>query len=138
MYRSNKRKITLSLFLFVFIALSIAATKPTVHEGFKNLQILPKDISEEKLDKIMDGFNKSLGVNCDFCHAPEANNADHLDFASDDKEEKGFARYMLTMTQELNAKYFNFENSTRTDTIHVVTCLTCHHGQPRPGEDHKE
>ncbi len=35
---------------------------------FKNLQILPKDISEHDLDSVMHHFSQSLGVHCDFCH----------------------------------------------------------------------
>ena len=57
-----------------------------------------------------------------------------MDFVTDEKPEKGVARYMIHMTAEINAKYFNMENSTRADTISVVKCMTCHHGSPHPGE----
>ena len=41
----------------------------TTHEPhFKNLKILPKDISEHDLDSVMHHFTASLGVKCNFCH----------------------------------------------------------------------
>lgn len=140
---SNKRKLNLFLFLAACIFISVAATKPTSTQTtnitlnndtgiFKNLKVLPKDISKEKLDSIMDHFKLALGVRCNFCHAPGNNGK--LDFASDAKEEKGIARYMMNMTAEINMKYFNSENSTRPDTISVVRCVTCHHGNPHPDE----
>ncbi len=135
MYSSNKRKLAIFVLLVSCIGVSIAANKPTVPPGeHKNLQILPKDISDDSLDMIMDEYKEALGVKCSFCHAQDAKDPSHLDFASDDKQEKGFARYMMTLTTEINGKYFNFENSTRPDTLRVITCMTCHHGQPRPGE----
>ena len=57
-----------------------------------------------------------------------------MDFASDEKEEKGIARYMMKMTAGINTTYFNFEKSNRPDTINVVKCITCHRGNPHPDE----
>jgi len=140
--RSAKKTVSVIMLLAAGVMISVAATKPTVPTSpksitkndtglFKNLQILPKDISKDSLDKIMDGFKAALGVRCNFCHA--FNNG-KMDFASDEKEEKGVARYMLKMTAGINATYFNFEKSSRPDTISVVKCVTCHHGSPHPGE----
>jgi hypothetical protein len=44
---------------------------PKQQEAFKakNLKVLPKNISKEDLDKVMDGFKASLGVRCNYCHA---------------------------------------------------------------------
>ena len=144
MIHSNKRKVNLLLFLAACIFISVAATKPTaiksasVVQGsqqdtgiFMNLKILPKDISKEQLDTIMNHFKTALGVRCNFCHVFKDGKPD---FASDEKEEKNIARYMMTMTGEINVKYFNFGNSTRPDTISVVKCITCHHGYPHPGD----
>ena len=72
-----------------------------------------------------------LGVRCNFCHAY---NNGKMDFASDDKEEKNIARYMMNMTAGINKTYFNSENSTRPDTISVVRCFTCHRGNPHPDD----
>ena len=37
---------------------------------FKNLKVLPQDISESTLDSFMNLYCKALKVNCDFCHTP--------------------------------------------------------------------
>ena len=143
----NTKTLTVTLLLAASVIISIAATKPTAviitkkpalsDTGFfKNLKILPKDISKEKLDMIMDNFKASLGVRCNFCHAMGDNG--HPDFASDAKPEKDIARAMMKMTSDINKNYFNFENSTRPDTIFVVKCVTCHRGNPHPDEVGKD
>ena len=140
----NKKAFGVVTVLIAGIFISVAATKPTTSTIikkdtvsdtglFKNLQVLPKDISKDSLDKIMDGFKAALGVKCGFCHAVDSN-THKLDFASDAKEEKGVARYMIKMAAGINSTYFNFEKSTRPDTINVVKCITCHHGNPHPDE----
>lgn len=143
MFKSNKRKFNLFLFLAACIFISVAATKPNTTTlmnrvstndttQWKNLQVLPKDISKDSLDEVMHHFTKALGVRCSFCHAP--GNDGRPDFSSDAKDEKNIARYMLKMTADINRNYFNTENSTMPDTIHVVQCMTCHHGSPHPDE----
>lgn len=136
----NKR-LTVILFLAAGVIISVAATKPsskivttkkTVTDSgfFKNLQVLPKNISKDSLDMIMDGFKAALGVRCNFCHVFNGK----PDFASDEKPEKNIARKMMQMTADINAKYFNWEQSTRADTISVVKCITCHRQSPHPDE----
>ncbi len=143
MIKSNKRKLNLFLFLTACIFISVAATKPKVtalqkdainndSTQWKNLQVLPKNISEDSLDEVMHHFTKALGVRCSFCHAPGNNG--RPDFPSDAKEEKNIARYMMKMTADINRNYFNTENSTMPDTIHIVQCMTCHHGNPHPDD----
>jgi hypothetical protein len=137
----NKKTFSVIIVLIAGVIISVAATKPTpvittkysaVDTGiFKNLQVLPKDITKDSLDKIMDGFKAALGVRCNFCHAMGNGK---MDFASDEKEEKGIARYMIKMAAGINSTYFNFEKSNRPDTINVVKCITCHHGNPHPDE----
>ena len=133
---TNKKKFAVTFFLAACVIISVAATKPSPpknDEEFKNLQVLPKNISEDSLDKVMDGFKAALGVRCNFCHVRN-DSKDQWDFASDEKNEKNIARQMMRMTMDINAKYFNFENSTRADTITVVKCQTCHRGEPHPEE----
>jgi hypothetical protein len=102
-------------------------------EGFKNLKVLPKDISKERLDSVMGHFSVSLGVKCNFCHASNPDTTQkRLDFASDKKEEKNTAREMFRMTSYLNANFFNDEHSNQTDTIHAVVCYSCHRGTKEP------
>jgi hypothetical protein len=112
MMQSNKRKLSLLLFVFACIFISVAATKPSTANQqvttkdtglFKNLKVLPKDISKEQLDTIMHRFGAALGVRCNFCHAFKDGKPD---FPSDEKQEKDIARYMLHMTSEINMKIF--------------------------------
>jgi len=140
----NKRTFSVITILIAVIFISVAATKPatgpiteknaTADTGlFKNLQVLPKNITKDSLGMVMDGFKAALGVKCGFCHAMDSN-THKFDFASDAKEEKGIARYMMKMTAGINSTYFNFEKSERPDTIAVIKCKTCHHGNPHPDE----
>jgi hypothetical protein len=100
-------------------------------EAFKNLKILPKDISEKSLDSVMGHFSISLGVKCNFCHAPDSAKK-HLNFPSDEKEEKNTARDMFRMVSYINTNFFNDQHSDRPDTIHTVVCYTCHRGGHEP------
>ncbi len=99
------------------------------HSNFKakNLKVLPKNISHDDLDKIMDGFKFALGVKCNHCHASQEQNPKKLDFASDAKPEKETARNMMRMTAKINKKYFN-----ATEAYVQVECQTCHRGKATP------
>jgi hypothetical protein len=122
----------------IFVAFGATTKNSDVNTpegGWKNLQVLPKDISKDQLDSVMDEFAVSLNVHCNFCHARNADSTNHhLDFASDAKDEKKIARHMMKMTADINANNFNFNNSTRPDTIHMVICYTCHRGNKQPDE----
>lgn len=97
-----------------------------------NLHVLPKNISHDDLMKVMHGFAGSLGVKCNYCHAPGAQ-PKHLDFASDAKPEKRIARTMLRMTQEINKKYLSQVNVADAQPEQKnVTCGTCHRGHDIP------
>ena len=72
---------------------------------FKNLQILPKDISDHDLDSVMHHFTAALGVKCNFCHVRNEE-AKQMDFASDAKPEKKIARKMMLMAIDINKNYF--------------------------------
>lgn len=129
-------KYTSIVLLFISI-ISISAsftTAPPADDEFKNLKVLPKNITDEQLDSVMDHFKASLGVKCSFCHAESKDTSAKrkLDFASDEKEEKQRAREMMKMTTDLNANYFNPGQSTKPDTIHEVICYTCHRGTKEP------
>ncbi len=99
--------------------------------GYKNLQVLPKNISKADLDKTMDGFKEALGVKCNYCHVKNAD--DKFVFESDEKSEKEVTRKMMRMTHEINVKYFSFGDET--DVIRAVTCYTCHYENPMPATD---
>lgn len=134
--------------VFIFQAFTVS-TPP----GFKNLQILPKDISKDGIDSVMHHFTASLGVKCNFCHVRN-NETNKMDFASDDKPEKQIARKMMLMSIDINTKYFreieeemskeddhkmdsNIQLSTDSvkNMLSYVTCYTCHRGDERPESD---
>jgi tetratricopeptide (TPR) repeat protein len=104
-------------------------------ERYKNLKVLPKDISEEELRATMGTFTRALGVRCDYCHAAKPGEP-RLDFSLDDKPEKKTARVMLEMTRDMNEKYISTLED-HSDPPIKVQCITCHRGiaHPRPLAD---
>src|SRR5690554_7142113 len=38
---------------------------------WKNLKVLPHDITKDSLMGLMRGYNKALGVKCVYCHVPK-------------------------------------------------------------------
>jgi len=128
------RSITFSLFVMVAVAITILSFKnaPLKENGFKNLKVLPKDITRKQLDSTMDYYCISLGVHCGACHARKDSTSRHMDFASDTKPEKGRAREMITMTADLNNHYFNQGNTGVGQNIPGITCYTCHRGGKEP------
>jgi cytochrome c553 len=105
---------------------------PAPGREFKNLKVLPGDISSKRLQQIMvDEFNDGLGVGCGFCHA-EQKDSHRLDYASDAKPEKEIARAMMRMAIKINRKYFQDRHPMIGDSTLVITCTTCHRGQARP------
>ncbi|HEX9514348.1 MAG TPA: c-type cytochrome [Puia sp.] len=127
------KKLGVAAMLIAFMIIGMAATRPLEDKPRRNLKVLPKDISDDDLDKIMDSWKIALGVKCSFCHAPfKDSSSRHLDFASDAKPEKDIARHMFRMTAKINKKYFNFDKDDKGVVIPAVTCLTCHRGQAHP------
>lgn len=135
--KTKKITITLAILAFLNVVFSftnsrnIDTGKELTTFQWKNLKVLPQTISEDSLKGLMRGYNEALGVKCSYCHASDATTK-KMDFASDDKKEKGFARHMILMTREINAKNFNWENSKNPELINVVTCTMCHRGNESP------
>ena len=128
------KKIAAGVSLVSLMVIGMAATSPADNAPKRNLKVLPKDISHEELDKVMDSWKVALGVKCNFCHAPSQDSTSHhLDFASDAKPEKDIARHMFKMAAKINKKYFSFDKDDKGN-IQAVTCMTCHHGSPHPDE----
>jgi hypothetical protein len=127
------KKLAVVTALFALLLIGMSAFRPQDDKPKKrNLKVLPKDISDEDLDKVMDSWKAALGVNCGFCHAPNADN--HLDFASDAKPEKNIARHMFRMAAKINKKYFSFNKDDKGAVIPTISCMTCHRGNPHPDE----
>lgn len=128
--------------IFVFQAFTISPKTQ-----WKNLHILPQNISEDGLDSVMHHFTAALGVKCNYCHVRN-NEINKMDFANDAKPEKLIARKMMLMSIDINKNHFNEieeemnENDNSNSTINTndsvqymlkyVTCYTCHKGDTRP------
>ena len=126
-----KAILTLGVLLSIVVLMSAFMPKPQTRI-YTNLKVLPKDISKDDLDKVMDGFKKSLGVKCNYCHAPSPTEKGKLDFASDAKPEKETARMMMLMTAKINKKFFHFKDVKTPNAVLPVSCITCHNGNERP------
>jgi hypothetical protein len=86
----------------------------------KNLKLLPA----AGLRDVMEGFNKSLGVQCTYCHVQG-------DMASDAKPQKETARTMIALVRKVEA-FFPTSGATYPGGYHEVDCLTCHQGKTKP------
>lgn len=133
---SGKSLVTL-LALAAIVFIGTASMTPPKNT-FKNLQVLPQDITKEQLDTVMHSYTKALKVSCKFCHTPqedsiqaEPKNTGRPDFAAD-YPMKEFARKMMRMTIDINTNYFHYDTITPPVFLKVVTCNTCHRGNPSP------
>ncbi|MBW4889335.1 c-type cytochrome [Mucilaginibacter sp. HMF5004] len=137
MLSHKKLLITLSLssvVVFITATAMKSSQQEQQDEKFKNLKVLPKDISKDDLEKVMHSWNDALGVRCNFCHARNAE-TNKMDMASDAKPEKEMAREMMKMTEQINKKYFKPEKEDKEhkdDMMAAVNCMTCHHGSAHP------
>ena len=140
-------KIALVGFLILGCTTSTSTTAPAAapvakSTEFKNLQVLPQDITRDQLLATMRGFTRGLGVRCNHCHVVTATEPEEkLDFPSDAKEEKRAARVMYTMAKEINGTWLpRVEAAEGHEHAHAehppgaprVSCWTCHRGQPEP------
>jgi hypothetical protein len=92
---------------------------------YKNLQVLPPDITREQLKATMRGYARSLGVHCDHCHVAVG---DDFDFPSDAKREKMMGRLMIRMARTINQDYL----VKVTENPATISCWTCHRGHETP------
>ncbi len=84
----------------------------------QNLKVLKPG---PELIGLMNSYRVALGnVRCDYCHV----GGQPPNFASDENPKKEVARRMITMVQEINAKF--------PDGKEHVTCYTCHNGNAIP------
>ncbi len=122
----NQKKQLLTIFsLAILVFASVSAIRP----NFRNLKVLPQDISDRKLDSIMHSYNASLGVNCDFCHARSGRD---IDFDSDNNKMKDNARDMMRLTIDINRRYFRYDTMANPVYLNTVACYTCHRGNEMP------
>jgi hypothetical protein len=125
-----------SLILFLAAAMfgvSVASAEPErtyAVPPYKNLHVLPKNMSRANLLSTMKSFSLSLGVPCTYCHVgADKQPLSAMDFASDKKANKAIARDMLRLTNRLNRRDLPAIGGL---TEPRVTCYTCHRGSKEP------
>lgn len=130
----HKKKLVVLSVLVAFVLLG-AATSLRQKSG-RNLQVLPKDISDHMLDSIMQTYTKALGVTCDFCHTPNSSAmpGDSVNYAMD-YPMKETGRRMMRLNIDINKTYFYYDTASRPEYLKVITCKTCHQGHAFPPED---
>ncbi|WP_223787951.1 c-type cytochrome [Marinicella meishanensis] len=95
----------------------------------KNLKVLSEDISPVDLRRTMRMMAKGLGVRCQHCHVgEEGQSLREFDFASDDKNNKEKARFMLKMMMDLNQHMVTGIKDREVE----IQCITCHRGSVKP------
>ena len=110
-----------------------SAQPPFAIPPFKNLKVLPKDISRGDLLANMKFFSQSLGVRCTYCHVgTDGQPLSTFDFPSDAKDHKKIARDMMTMVATLNSKTLPAATGLPDAK---VTCFTCHRGSTKPATE---
>jgi Photosynthetic reaction centre cytochrome C subunit len=121
--KANIKLIAIST--FALFALAFLAPKgemqtkiETAGEKFKSIKVL-NDMPADQMGKVMNQMSSSLGVNCAFCHS-----SNDGDYEKEGNEHKNTAREMVTMTFELNKKYF--------DGRPEINCNSCHNGKSHP------
>lgn len=125
------KRTSFAAFGFAFtISASLAFTKDD--PVYKNLKVLPKNITKEQMDSVMHHFENSLNVGCGYCHVRN-DSTRKTDFVSDANPRKNKAREMMKMMDKINDKYFDVTGAKRNITTRLmVTCYTCHHGANEP------
>jgi hypothetical protein len=109
------------------------AQPPFAIPPFKNLKVLPKNISRADLIANMKFFSQSLGVRCTYCHVgTEGQPLSTFDFPSDAKNYKKIARQMMAMVATLNSKTLPAATGLPDAK---VTCFTCHRGATKPATE---
>jgi hypothetical protein len=129
-----KRSFLVIIGFAFMVSVSLAFTEDLTKDEpiYKNLQVLPKDITKEQMDSVMHHYSEALSVRCNFCHVRN-DSTKKFDFASDDLPHKRKAREMMKLTDKINDDYFDVTGGQRTiSTALMVTCYTCHHGSTDP------
>jgi tetratricopeptide (TPR) repeat protein len=123
--------------LLGFLALALLSAPLRAQESWKwpeqmkNPKAFPKDFPAEKLQAVMKGFTRALGVRCSYCHVgQEGRPLQTYDFASDQNPNKERAREMYRMLGDING---HLKKITPSGDRRVnMWCNTCHRGRPKP------
>jgi hypothetical protein len=116
----------------LFVSFGVAAMQLPANK--RNLKVLPQDITDQALDSFMHSYTKALNVDCAFCHAADKRLPNELNYESDENPRKEDARKMMRLTIQVNRDYFYFDSTRRPEYLNVVSCITCHRGDPVPAD----
>lgn len=128
-----RRRVSFAVIVAVVAAVvSSRSASAQIPEKFENLQVLPAGIARDSLLQIMRGFSFALGVRCQHCHSGgDGVSFAGVTFASDDKQAKRTARFMLHMVDSLNRSVLAALPG-RSDPPVTIQCVTCHRGLSKP------
>jgi len=132
MFGSTTRRVVVAVMAMVMATAPAAdAQQWSWPERPENLQVLPEDWTGQRLQPVMTGFTRALGVRCSHCHVGEEGQPlTTYDFPSDDNPNKERARTMLRMLGDINETLKTIEPSGAEPVN--MWCHTCHRGRPRP------
>jgi len=112
---------------------------PQQGNGFTNLQVWPVDTPRAVVLNFMNAFDRSLGIECPYCHV-QTNG--RFDFASDEMRTKRVARKMILFRDSINVQLSAIVDKpvtagptsveARPGAPTRVLCASCHHGLPIP------
>src|SRR5919199_663812 len=103
----NRASYAIVLAFVVLVGVVVSAQQPQgggaaqQPNGFTNLQVWPVDTPRAVVLNFMNAFNRSLGVECSYCHVQRDG---RFDFASDEKREKRVARKMILFRDSINVE----------------------------------
>jgi hypothetical protein len=124
-----KKSFLVTVLFSAMVLASLAFTKDD--RLYKNLKVLPKNITKQQMDSVMHHYTDALNVKCNFCHVWNEETK-KMDFVSDANKHKLITRDMMRMTNKINKKYFQVAGRQSLDAKLLVTCYTCHHGAEDP------
>jgi len=104
-----------------------------VYPAPTNLRVLPKEMTGQQVNGVMEQWGAELGVRCSSCHGEDQDNVVPArprlsQFADDSQPMKEIARLMYTMTEQINRDYIAKVDGSELP----VTCGTCHRGRVSP------
>jgi hypothetical protein len=139
---AKKFAVTVGALIFALRAIGADQPPPPVLPpglAFKNLQVLPKNITPGQLVLTMHGYATGLGVDCNFCHVPiklppgkaVPPGGPDLDYALDDLPTKRTARQMIVMLRAISAMTSAAVGKPPEKTV-SIQCFNCHRGMTKP------
>jgi hypothetical protein len=116
--------VILTLTLVMVVARPLATLQAQAPQAPHNLQVLPKDMTNQQVVTLMRTFTAGLGQQCTYCHV--------ADRSSDEIPKKLVARKMIAMEMAINDQFLKDVGEPAPAGSSKVTCYTCHRGAEKP------